>query len=128
MNLSIGTQYKFTLISNPFIGSEHIGKLISICDHAMAMMIMDVSQIHINIYASLPAGVNRDPKTLEYLVIQTADTSKIVIAKQWLANDPEVILKITRQYTIEFNTNEQRVSFEQLAADYGFNIIGNAAV
>ena len=128
MNLSIGTNYKFNLVPNAFIGAEQIGKLISVCDYGMAMLIMDVSQIHINIYANLPAGVNRDPKTLEYLIVQTSDTSKVVIAKQWLLSDPEVITKVIWQYTLEFNTNAEKINFEQMAADYGFKISSDTAV
>lgn len=120
--VSIGTSYKFTLVNNAYVGTEQIGKLISNCDFEMASLVMDVSQLHVNIYPSLPAGVNRDPKQLEYYIVQTSDNAKIAIAKQWLAKDPEVIGKITRQYTMDFKTNAERINFEQMVADYGFKI------
>lgn len=128
MQLSIGTTYKFTLVNNAFMGSEQIGKLISICDYDMAMLIMDVGQIHINIYPNLPNGANRDPKQLEYYVVQTADASKIVLAAKWLSKDPDIIDVMKYQYTMEFETNAQRMNFEQLVSDYGFKLIGSQTV
>lgn len=126
MSLSIGTTYKFTLINNAFIGAEQIGKLASICDYNMATYIMDVGQLHVNIFPNLPAGVNRDPKMLQYYVIETSDTTKIVVASQWLSKEPEIITTIIQQYSMQFDTNSRRIEFEQMAADYGFKILSSS--
>ena len=119
---SINTTYKFSIVPNSFIGQEQIGTLKSVCDYETAMMIADVSQIHINIYPNLPAGTSLDPKTLEYYIIAVSDTAKIVISSSWLTSEPEIITNIEQQYVLEFKTNAERLNFDRVVADYGFKV------
>lgn len=59
-------------------------KVLGIIDYILASSFINPETQHYNVYPHLPAGTPNDPKKYTYLLIQTEQGDKTVLAKEWI--------------------------------------------
>lgn len=68
-------------------------KILGIIDYVLASSFINPETQHHNVYPHLPAGTPSDPKKYTYLLIQTEQGDKTVLAKEWI--DPSSVTLVT---------------------------------
>ena len=83
--MKIGSTYTFSTYSPAFLGARLSNvKLQSVCDVAIARLLMPVDQIYAQVFPSLPAGAVVDISSQQFYVFKELNGNRVVMAGQWI--------------------------------------------
>jgi hypothetical protein len=95
-SLSIRSVYNFTLKAGAILGYGYKdATVLALLDYDSAKAIEDVTPVHVQVYSQLGPGVPRSASDLTYVKIRTSTGEVRVLAMDWIAEQPVLVVKTT---------------------------------
>lgn len=100
-SLSIKSVYDFTLRAGTLLGYGYkSATVLALLDYDSANAIEDITPIHNSVYSQLAPGTPRSPKDLTYVKIRASTGETRVLAMDWIAFQPVLVVSTTVQVTV----------------------------
>lgn len=101
-NLEIGSVYDFVMLAPSVLGVNYKeSKVLGLLDFTSANAIQDITPIHASVYSALPPGTPKNASDLIYIKIRTSTGEIRVIAMNWLASQPLLVVNADVTVTIQ---------------------------
>ena len=90
-NFKTNQTYNFEVYGTTILGNDYKNVLvIGIFNYQTALHFGDIDVTQVQVFPHLPSGTPNRPEEYEYLLIQTANKGKVVLARQWI-NESTVV-------------------------------------
>ena len=90
-NFKTNQTYNFEVYGTTILGNDYKNVLvIGIFNYKTALHFGDIDVTQVQVFPHLPSGTPNRPEEYEYLLIQTANKGKVVLARQWI-NESTVV-------------------------------------
>jgi hypothetical protein len=123
-DLQIGNIYDFQFLAPALLGTGLTNaKVLGLLDYSSAASIQDVVPVHASIYSLLPAGTPVKAQDLIYVKVKTSLGLIRVIAMNWIASQPTLVVKTTVTVVVSNINMSQLAALRQALIQNGFTSI-----
>ena len=121
-NLAIKSVYDFTLKAGTILGYGYkSATVLALLDYESAAVLEDIAPLHVNVYSQLGPGVPRNPADLTYVKIRTSTGAVRVLAMDWLASEPVLVVSTTAKVLVSGISLSQISLLRQCLVQNGFS-------
>jgi hypothetical protein len=122
--LDIGSTYNFSLLAQAILGAGYSSAVVKgILDYSSAIQIADVTGQHAAVLPALPPGTPADPKVLLYIKIETSTGETRVIAQNWIATPPVLVVATSATVIVSNISTADLPRLREVLVSNGFQSI-----
>jgi hypothetical protein len=84
-DFNLGFRYNFNTLAPAILGATFTNaKVLALLNYDTATMFGNIAATAVAVYPLLPAGTPSDPTAYQYVIIETENKSKVVLALNWI--------------------------------------------
>jgi len=88
IDLVVGKQYNFSLYPAEILGSNFKNvQIVGVVSAALAQAYADIVALHVQVFPYLPAGVENNHASYDYVICKTSTGETTVIGTAWINQD-----------------------------------------
>jgi hypothetical protein len=121
-DLKLKSSYNFSLLAPNIIGASYLNAtVVSFFDYATASAFAgDLAATHAAVYPSLPVGTPKNAKDLDYVRIKTSAGDYRVLALNWIASQPVLVVNKVAQILVRDASAEDLSRLRSMMVQNGF--------
>lgn len=126
-----GNTYSFSTLAPAVLGERYENvKVIAVGSYEFASAITNVDVLHNNVLAMLPAGTEKDPQKLDYVVVLVGGdnntNSRKVFATVWISEaSVEEYQNLIATFTVQIATPADTQRIRNLLSAAGYNKVAS---